>query len=109
MLGLAGLGLGAVGLGVGTVTGLMAVGKKSELTATDACGPDLNCPVARHGDAESYNTLRHVSTVGFVAGGVFAAAGAVLFITANAGSAAKASAPVTVWVGAGSGGLRGNF
>jgi hypothetical protein len=108
ILGLSGLGIGAVGLGVGTITGLVAMGKKTDLSANDECGPDLNCPLARHGDAENYNTLRNVSTVGFVAGGVFAAAGAVLFVMSSSG-AAKTSARLGVWMGPGSTGVSGTF
>jgi hypothetical protein len=107
ILGLTGLGIGAVGLGIGAVTGLVAVGQKSDLSANDACGPGLDCPLARREDAEKYNTMRNVSTVGFVAGGVFAAAGAVLLLTS--GGPGKTSARFGVWMGPGSTGISGTF
>ena len=105
--GIIGIGLGVVGLGLGAVTGLMASGKKGDLDAS--CGPGLQCGPAFHDDADSYNGLRTLSTVGFIAGAVAGAAGAVLLLTAPSGSASKASTGVTPWVGAGSAGVTGRF
>ena len=90
-LGLIVGGVGVAGVALGAVTGLMAIGKSNE--AKDAgCNNDGACPVAAAVDsADSARTLATVSTIGFIAGGVGVAAGAVLFFTAPA----KKSAPTT--------------
>lgn len=80
-------GVGAAGLVVGGVTGVMALGKKSDL---DAACPEGRCPASAQGDVDSYTTLGTVSTVGFVAGGVGVAAGAVLWLTAPRASSSQA-------------------
>jgi hypothetical protein len=81
-----GVGAGALGLGVGAVAGALALGKKGDLEA--GCGSDLKaCSSSAWDDAEGYNTLRIVSGVGFIAGGVAASAGVVLLLTAPAGTA----------------------
>lgn len=80
-------GVGAAGLVVGGVTGVMALGKKSDL---DAACPAGRCPASAQGDVDSYSTLGTVSTIGFIAGGVGAAAGAVLWLTAPKASSSQA-------------------
>jgi len=80
-VGLIGAGVGAVGLGVGSVFGIMASGKKSD--AQPLCTPACN--------AEGYLLMKQaggradVATVSFIAGGVFLAAGLVLFFVAPQG------------------------
>ena len=102
------LGVGGVGLGVGAVTGLMATGKKSDLEKV--CHPNIDhCPESSRTDVDQYNTLRTVSTVGFIAGGVGLAGGALLLLTAPSASGGERSARVTPWVGVGSVGMRGRF
>ncbi len=84
-LGLIVGGVGVVGVAAGAVTGLMASGKRSDLEKQ--CGDDLECPPSAWDDADSYNGLRTVSTVGFIGGAVCLVAGGVLFLTAPSGSA----------------------
>lgn len=79
-LGYVSLGVGALGLAVGAGAGLIALGEKSDLESS--CGSDLQCPPASHDDANGYNRLRTISTVGFVVGGIGAAAGITLLLTA---------------------------
>jgi hypothetical protein len=71
-------GVGAVGLAVGAIFGLRAIGRmndsKGDCDANDFCGPDGK--TARL-DARSAGT---VSTIGFAAGGVLVAAGATMFL-----------------------------
>lgn len=73
------LGVGATGLIVGSVTGIMALGKHSSLS--EAC-PDGKCPEAEQSELDSYRTLGTISTIGFVVGVVGAGAGITLLVTA---------------------------
>jgi len=74
------LGVGAAGIVLGSVTGLMAVAKRSSLK-NDGC-VDNECYTDQQGEIDSYDTLRTLSTVGFVVGAVGAAAGITLLLTA---------------------------
>jgi hypothetical protein len=74
------LGVGAAGVVVGGILGGVALSKKGDLEA--ACGGALECPPDAHGDADSYNALRVPTTIAFVAGGVLAAAGVTILLTA---------------------------
>jgi hypothetical protein len=98
------LGVGAIGVTAGSVSGLMAVLKKNKLS--DEC-PDDVCAPSAHDDADTVNALRGVSTVGFVVGGVGLAAAATLLLTAP--SEQTAAATVRPWFGVGSAGLVGTF
>ena len=108
------LGVGAAGVLVGSVTGVLALVKKGDLD--DAC-PDRSCPPAKWDDADSYDSLRTYSTVGFAVGVIGAGAGALLLLSAPkappAEQARRSKRPVTVWVApgvyGGAGGVRGVF
>jgi hypothetical protein len=105
-----GFGLGVVGVAVGSVTGLMALSKKSALTSE--CNASGHCPASAFGDVDSANTLATVSTIAFVAGGFGVAVGVVsLFLggSSEKKDAAPAQARVEPWIGAGFGGVRGQF
>ncbi len=83
-------GLGVVGLGLGTVFGVMSIGDKGK------CASDGTCPAQSNiDDAKSHATI---STIGFVAGGVLAAGGVALIVFAPSSAS---SAPAQ-----GSAGLR---
>ncbi len=71
------LALGGAGIVLGSVTGILAMTKHNQL-ATDC--PNRKCDDPYKGDLEKYHTLGTVSTIGFVAGGVFAGAGVVLLL-----------------------------
>jgi hypothetical protein len=112
-LGWVGLGLGATGVAVGVATGLMALDKKSSLD--DACS-GTRCPPSASDDLDAFRTLRTVSTVGYISGGVLSAIGVTLLLTSGddeprpqTGSARTQATRVQPWVGAGSAGVRGNF
>jgi hypothetical protein len=100
-------GIGVAGLATGIVTGLMAASRHS--TAEEQC-PERVCTEGTGGaDAlESFRTLRSVSTVGYVVGGVGLAGGAALFLLAPAQPAASTSS-VRVWVGLRGTGIQGAF
>lgn len=110
-LGIAIAGVGVAGLVVGGVTGILAIGAHDELGKTCVAGA---CPNAETSKIDGYHALGLTSTVSFVAGGVLAVGGAVLFFTAPKGSAKRAPSPaagvtVTPFVGVASAGVRGVF
>ncbi|HEX7666858.1 MAG TPA: hypothetical protein VF407_20155 [Polyangiaceae bacterium] len=83
-------GVGVAGIGVGTVTGILALSKKSSLD--DVC-QNKQCPGTSQSDIDSANTMATISTVGFIVGGVGIVGGIVLLIT-ESGSSSSASATV---------------
>ena len=104
-LGFVGIGVGGAGLVLGAITGGLALSKSTTLSG--AC-TDKQCPSAQQSNVDSYHTLATLSTVGFVAGGVLAAAGVVLVVTAPRPVQGREAwvAPV---VGPGYAGLQGRF
>jgi hypothetical protein len=103
----AGFGVGAAGLAVGAITGLMALGKAS---ATRTNCPDQRC-ATQDGldDARTGQTLGTVSTVGFIVAGVGAAVGVYGLVWG--GKKQNGAAAPAVYVGASPGGamLKGTF
>jgi hypothetical protein len=77
-LGWVALGVGAAGVVVGGVTGVIALGKKTDLE--DRC-PERSCPQPAWEDNDSYDRLRTTSTIGFVVGAVGIATGSILLWT----------------------------
>ncbi len=80
--GWASLVVGAAGLTLGTVTGVMVLSQEGDLLMR--C-PNRQCPTSVHEDAKSFDTKRIASTVGFVVGGVGVAAGVSLLLLAPGG------------------------
>jgi hypothetical protein len=90
-LGYVALGLGGAGLAVGSITGIIAIGKHSDLEALceepdvtpchiyDPDGTKHDEAVQTKHELEKYSTA---ATVGFIAGGALAATGLILLITA---------------------------
>jgi hypothetical protein len=76
ILGWTGIGIGGAGIVFGSITGVLAVGKRSDLD--DAGCVDGSCPPGRADDVDRYNRLRTFSAVGLIGGAVFATAGALL-------------------------------
>lgn len=87
--GFALIGLGAVGLGVGTVMGLEAKSKLGQSNSSGNCRPDDQCNPA--GLAERSTALNDatISTVGLIGGAVVALGGAALVLTSPHGSEAR--------------------
>lgn len=79
-IGIAALGVGAAALATGAVTGILALGRASVIEDPDHCDADLRCDQEGVDAAEAGGTLATVSTIGFVAGAVAAAAGVVLIL-----------------------------
>ncbi|MEO7110527.1 MAG: hypothetical protein ABI183_08830, partial [Polyangiaceae bacterium] len=83
ILGGALAGVGAVGLVVGSVFGVVALNKKSNASDPTKCNPEFTvCNAAGKQLVDTAKSDGFISTVALVGGGVFAAAGAVIFFTA---------------------------
>ena len=100
-------GVGAVGLGVGAVTGLIVGSKSSDLTKN--CRSDGACPSSQDSTLSSANTLATVSTIGFIVGGAGVAAGVVLLLTQGATTTAARKPGIQPLGGVGYAGLDGTF
>jgi hypothetical protein len=77
MLSLIGFGVGAAGLVVGSITGVMAISAESDLAKE--CGDAKKCKPAQQDDLDSAKTKATISTVGFIVAGVGIAVGVVGF------------------------------
>jgi hypothetical protein len=88
-------GVGLAGVAVGTVSGIIAVSKRS--SAQGECPSDVfafRCPTESGTAAwNSATTAGNVSTISFVAGGVFLAGAAVLWFTAPSAKTRVGMAP----------------
>ncbi len=111
-IGLVGMGVGGAGVVVGAIAGVVAIGKHNSVTgnqcATTGCSSsDFS---SYQSLVSSYNTVGAVADVGFIAGGILAAAGAVVFFTAHDKKEPAASgAWLTPYVGPGNAGVVGAF
>ena len=97
--GLAVAAAGGVGLVLGTVFGIRALGIGDQ---SDQCtlGPQgTGCPQSAVDDQERARTSGTLSTVAFVSGGILAAGGLALFFTAPSRSTRAALFPLRVTVG----------
>jgi len=105
---IAAFGVGALGLGIGAITGAISLSKVSDVKSH--C-EGTSCPVAWQGDADSATTLGTVSTVSFIVGGLGVGAGVVLLLVRGGGAAPPP--PASWWVrprvGLGTIGLDGRF
>lgn len=101
------LGVGGVGLVVGTAFGLMARSTRKDLDA--ACVNNV-CSEAQRSDYDSGKSKATISTIGFIAGGVGVGVGAVLLLTGSKSKEAPpTSACVQPYVGLASLGVEGRF
>ena len=91
-------GVGVVGLGLGATFGALALGSKS--TVTQDCTGN-RCPPGGLSAASSAKSQATVSTIGFVAGGVLAAAGLTLVLVGGKGERSIGLAPATLTHGGG--------
>lgn len=91
-VGIVAMGVGGVGLIVGSIFGAMALGANSD--ANDGpCNADTNeCNAEGLGLRDDAVGSATVSTIAFVAGGLLAAGGVVLFVTAPDGDRAPSDA-----------------
>jgi hypothetical protein len=78
-LGWIGVGTGAAGLALGATTGLLVALKHGNLKTE--CPVANDCQGQHTTEVNTYNTMRTLSTVGFVVGGAATAAGVTLLLT----------------------------
>jgi hypothetical protein len=86
------LALGGAGIITGTVTGVIALGKRSDLDDNPDCR-DGKCLPSTKSDVDSFRTMRTVSSIGFIAGGVCAGAGVVLLLTNKSSKQGERTTP----------------
>ena len=72
------VGVGATGLALGATTGIVLAAKHGSISSD--C-PNNKCERTFWSDAVTFNTLRYVSAVGFIVGGIGTAAGITLLAT----------------------------
>jgi hypothetical protein len=103
-----GFGLAGAGLILGTITGIVTLGKKSDL---DALCQGTRCPLSSQADVlaiqSSAQNWATVSTVSFIAAGVGASVGVVGLLLRPKG--AEPSPGVALGIGLGSATLEGRF
>jgi hypothetical protein len=105
-LGYIGLGLGGAGVVVGTVMGALALSKARDL---DHACPNQQCGPSSQSELDAARTDGTVSTVGFVAGGVFVAAGVALLLWPESAQGKAAGVTVRPMLGIASAGAQGSF
>lgn len=94
------IGVGAAGLITGAVAGGLAIGKKGDLDDSTDCQNHSCLRSTMQSDLDSYSTLRTVSSIGFIAGGVLGAAGIVLLVTDDSSAETRAQRGVRLGIGA---------
>lgn len=105
------IGTGSAGILFGAVTGVILLEKKSDLDSNDACNKD-GCLASVRGRVDSYNSLRPLSTIGFVAGAALGGVGLALILSDDKRADSQRGAlPTQLVVGldAGRATLRGSF
>ena len=85
-----GFGLGIVGVGVGSVTGLMSISKVSDVKK--GCPNDV-CPTTSQPDIDSAKSLGTISTIAFIAGGVGVGAGIIGLVLQSKQSSTESAPP----------------
>jgi hypothetical protein len=93
-IGLATAAVGVVGIGVGTVFGVIAKSKRDDSNAQPGGCNGNDCPGPAADTRNDARSAGNVSTVFFVAGAVLAAAGVTMFFVAPSNARAVRIAPV---------------
>lgn len=104
--GLALVGLGVVGVGVGTAFGLLSMAKHADANSSPCPGGGACADQGAVDDWHAANSDGNVSTVAFIVGGAALAAGAILWFTAPK---SQASPEVGLVVTGSSVGVRGSW
>src|SRR5579883_2189933 len=107
-----GFGVAAVGVVVGTVTGILTFSDKS--SASNGC-KNNQCPPSTYNDIDAAKSMATISTVSFIVAGAGAAVGIVSLLVgggsssstppASAATAASARPRVSPWIGIGAAGV----
>jgi len=109
--GFVALGVGVVGVGLGTVFLLKAHGKKSDADAL--CNlPNNGCPVSKKSQIDGldndYKSAGTLSVVSYAVGGAGLITGVIL-LAVSGGKHTESTAAVTPWIGYQSAGVSGRF
>lgn len=88
--------VGAIGIGVGTAFGVMAMKAKHDL---DGQCQGTQCPPSTSGDVDSAKLKGNISTVAFAVGGAGVVLGTVLYFSIGGSSSAHGSAPARSFAG----------
>jgi hypothetical protein len=101
--------VGAAGIGVGTVTGVVALNQASDIKAI--CAPLRRCPASERARVDTAGRTADASTIGLLLGGAGVATGVVLWLVLPPGGAAHPgeASPVSLDVGPGTMILKGTF
>ncbi len=86
-----GFGLGVVGVGIGSVTGIMSISQVSDVK--NDCTNNV-CKASRAGDIDSAKSLGTISTIAFIAGGVGIGAGVIGLVLQSKQSSSESAPPV---------------
>lgn len=100
------LGLGAAGIGVGTVFGVLAMNKKDDLA--NNCANKV-CSSEQQSTIDSGKSLATISTIGFGVGVVGLGVGTYLLLSGGSSSSSTRAARITPIVGTDRVGLSGTF
>jgi len=110
------LGVGALGLGIGTVFLLKSQSKHSQADEICSLPGPRPCPLSRQAEVDQLDSdgksAATIGIVGLVVGGIGAAAGVGLLVASGSkgGDAKSASAPgIEPWIGLHSAGVSGRF
>ncbi len=106
ILGWTAIGLGGAGLVLGGVAGVVLLGQEPDLE--ERC-PDRQCPPDAQDDVDSFDTMRILSTAGFIIGGVGLVAGTTFLLLAPSDEPEADEAQVVPYVTLGGLGIRGTF
>lgn len=88
VLAYSGFGVALIGVGVGSVTGVMSLTKTNDLK--EVC-PNHQCPPGKEAEIDSAKTLGDVATAAFIAGGVGLGVGIVGLLMSGGAQEAAAS------------------
>jgi hypothetical protein len=108
-----GVSVAVAGAAAGTVTGLLSMGKTSDVES--GCTASNKCPPSTHDALDGARSLATISTISFIVAGAGAGVAVVALAMGRGPSAEqKASAPspsprVSPWVGLGGAGVVGSF
>jgi hypothetical protein len=102
-----GFGVGALGLIVGALTGVVVLSQASTIRAQ--CNPQNQCASGQAGSIHSADTLANVSNVSFALGVAGAGVGVIGLVLRSRDQAPRTGLSVTPIVGPGAVGLRGTF
>jgi hypothetical protein len=112
--GLVSVALGGAGVAFGAVAGGLALAKRADLDKAGCRAVQIDgaqrfqcAGVASEAQVNEYNSLRDMTTPGFILGGILAAAGVVMVGISPSAPASKAA--VNFWIGPAGGGIRATF